>query len=83
MELQGGSPRLLGGIVKGLKGRKSNHATSLSSTFKSDFSHLEGIFMKNPFPEPSNIEDEHETAELDIGFTHLSLAFSLFFIFCL
>lgn len=63
---QGGSPRLLGSIVKGLKGRKSNYATSLSSTSKSDFSHLEGFFMKNPFPEPSTIADEPETAELNI-----------------
>ncbi|KAL2500491.1 transducin family protein/WD-40 repeat family protein [Forsythia ovata] len=63
---QGGSPRLLGGIVKGLKGRKSNHVTSLASTSKSDFSHLEGFFIKNPFPEPSTTADELEAAELDI-----------------
>lgn len=37
--------------------------------------------MKNPFPEPSNNEDEHETAELDIGFPHLSLWLFLYFSF--
>ncbi|KAL3617493.1 hypothetical protein CASFOL_037814 [Castilleja foliolosa] len=53
---------ILGGIVKGLKGRKSNK----SMRRESDSSNLEDIFMKNPFPKPSTATDEEEAAELNI-----------------
>ncbi|CAA0809481.1 transducin family protein / WD-40 repeat family protein [Striga hermonthica] len=63
---QGSSPGILGGIVKGLRRRKSNKSIWPGSNSISDFSHLEDIFMRNPLPEPSTTVDEHEDTELSI-----------------
>ncbi|KAI3474747.1 hypothetical protein Pfo_029932 [Paulownia fortunei] len=62
---QGGNPGILGGIVKGFRGRKSNKSMDHDSNSKYNFSHLEDIFIRNPFPEPSTT-DEQEAAELTI-----------------
>lgn len=62
--------------MKGFRGRKPNKSTNQDSNSQSDFSHLEDIFMRNPFPETSattESTDEQEAAELTIGFTSLSL----------
>ncbi|PIN19877.1 Tomosyn [Handroanthus impetiginosus] len=61
-----GTPGILGGIVKGFKGRKSNKSMHHDSSSRSNFSQLEDIFMRNPFPEPSTINDEEKAAELTI-----------------
>ena len=66
MVLQG-APGLLGGIVKGLKGGKVNHTNDGSSACKSYYSHLEGAFSRNPFPDSSPITDNQEVVELNIG----------------
>ncbi|KAG8377035.1 hypothetical protein BUALT_Bualt09G0126200 [Buddleja alternifolia] len=63
---KGGNTGILGGIVKGFKERKSNESMYLSSSSKSNFSQLEDIFMRNPFPETSATTDETEAAELTI-----------------
>ncbi|GFP92179.1 syntaxin-binding protein 5-like [Phtheirospermum japonicum] len=57
---------ILGGIVKGLKGRKPNKSMCRESDALSDFSNLEDIFMKKPFPKPSTASDEQEAVELNI-----------------
>nr|XP_016437566.1 PREDICTED: uncharacterized protein LOC107763591 isoform X3 [Nicotiana tabacum] len=56
-------------LVKGFKVGKTNHNMDLSEMSKSNFSHLEGIFMKNPLnPEPSPIitKEVQGAVELDI-----------------
>ncbi|KAL3826120.1 hypothetical protein ACJIZ3_022149 [Penstemon smallii] len=63
---QGDNPGILGGIVKGFKGRKSNKSMFLASNSKPNFGLLKEIFMANPFPQPSTTIDEHEDAELTI-----------------
>ncbi|GER34965.1 transducin family protein / WD-40 repeat family protein, partial [Striga asiatica] len=63
---QGSSPGILGGIVKGLRRKKSNKSIWYGSNSVSDFNHLEDIFMRNPLPEPSTTVDEHEATELSI-----------------
>ncbi|KAL8039131.1 hypothetical protein ABFS82_10G015000 [Erythranthe guttata] len=63
---QGGNTGILGGIVKGFKGRNQNKSTNHGSNYKSDFSHLEEIFTRNPFPESSTPTDEQEAFELTI-----------------
>ncbi|KAK6118274.1 hypothetical protein DH2020_048060 [Rehmannia glutinosa] len=63
---QGGNPGILGGIVKGFRGRKSNKSMYHDSNPKFDFSHLDDIFIRNPFPEPSTTTDEQEATELTI-----------------
>lgn len=68
MSLQGGGPNILGTLVKGFKAGKTNHNMDLSQMSKSNFSHLEGVFMKNPLhPEPSPTKEGLEEVELDIG----------------
>nr|GMC93790.1 Syntaxin-binding protein 5-like [Ipomoea batatas] len=58
---------LLGNVVKGFKGWKPNHTMDTAFSSESKFDHLEGIFMKNPFPESSPImQDIQEEPELNI-----------------
>ncbi|XP_055812638.1 uncharacterized protein LOC129882392 isoform X1 [Solanum dulcamara] len=65
--LQGGGPNILGTLVKGFKAGKTNHNMDLSQMSKSNFSHLEGVFMKNALhPEPSPTKEGLEEVELDI-----------------
>ncbi|XP_070037873.1 uncharacterized protein LOC107786215 [Nicotiana tabacum] len=66
---QGSGPNIIGTLVKGFKVGKTNHNMDLSEMSKSNFSHLEGIFMKNPLnPEPSPIitKEVQGAVELDI-----------------
>ncbi|KAH6837571.1 hypothetical protein C2S53_009878 [Perilla frutescens var. hirtella] len=63
---QGGNPGILSGIVKGLRGPKPNKLTYHDSNSKADFSHLEGIFVRNIIPEPLLTTDEPEAVELTI-----------------
>ncbi|XP_073142226.1 uncharacterized protein [Henckelia pumila] len=63
---QGANPGILGVVVKGLKGKKSSKLANISSTSKNEFSHLEDIFMRNPFLEPSMTTSEQEACELTI-----------------
>ena len=68
MLLQGTKPGILGGIVKGFKGRKMAHTEDFIRNPKFNFSHLEGIFLKSPFPDPSPaVTDNQEAVELNIG----------------
>lgn len=67
MLLQGGGPNILGTLVKGFKVGKMNQNMDLSQMSKSNFSHLEGVFMKKPLHlEPSPTKEVVEV-ELDIG----------------
>ncbi|KAJ8550931.1 hypothetical protein K7X08_000301 [Anisodus acutangulus] len=64
---QGGGPNIIGTLVKGFKVGKTNHNMDHSQMSKSNFSHLEGVFMKNPLhPEPSTTKEVVEEVELDI-----------------
>ncbi|XP_049368485.1 uncharacterized protein LOC125833389 [Solanum verrucosum] len=64
---QGGAPNILGTLVKGFKAGKTNHNMNFSQMSQSNFSHLEGVFMKNPLhPEPSPTKEVLEELELDI-----------------
>jgi syntaxin-binding protein 5 len=64
---QGTKPGILGGIVKGFKGRKMAHTEDFIQNPKFNFSHLEGIFLKSPFPDPSPaVTDNQEAVELNI-----------------
>ncbi|CAN4106134.1 unnamed protein product [Withania somnifera] len=66
MLLQVGGPNILGTLVKGFKVGKINHTMDLTQMCESNFSHLEGVFMKNPLhPEPSPTKEVLEE-ELDI-----------------
>lgn len=63
---QGGGPNILGTLVKGFKVGKMNQNMDLSQMSKSNFSHLEGVFMKKPLHlEPSPTKEVVEV-ELDI-----------------
>lgn len=62
-----GAPRVLGNIVKGFKGGKVNDIIDISANSKSNLSHLDEVFAKNPFPDPSQAStDNQQDAELDI-----------------
>lgn len=64
---QGGAPNILGTLVKGFKAGKTNHNMDFSQMSQSNFSHLEGVFMKNPLhPEPSPTKEVLEELELNI-----------------
>ncbi|THG11590.1 hypothetical protein TEA_012051 [Camellia sinensis var. sinensis] len=64
---QGTAPRILGSIVKGFKGGKVNHTNDGTLASTSNYSHLEGVFSRNPFPDPSSIMmDNPEATELNI-----------------
>lgn len=65
-------------LVKGFKVGKTNHNMDLIERSKSNFSHLEGIFMKNPLnPEPSPIitKEVQGAVELDIGYPYIPCFF--------
>lgn len=82
MLIQGTAPGVLSGIVKGFKGGKVIHNVDLSASAKSNFAHLEDIFLRSPFPDPSpTATDNQEVVELNIGSLSLStstLSFSSF-----
>ncbi|KAL0375347.1 UNVERIFIED_CONTAM: hypothetical protein Sradi_3450400 [Sesamum radiatum] len=63
---QGGNLGILGGIVKGFRGRRSDKPTYEDCNSNSNFDRLEEIFMKDPFPESSTTTDEQGAAELTI-----------------
>ncbi|CBI22805.3 hypothetical protein VitviT2T_011739 [Vitis vinifera] len=64
---QGTAPGVLSGIVKGFKGGKVIHNVDLSASAKSNFAHLEDIFLRSPFPDPSpTATDNQEVVELNI-----------------
>ncbi|KAL0451012.1 UNVERIFIED_CONTAM: hypothetical protein Slati_1657600 [Sesamum latifolium] len=63
---QGGNLGILGGIVKGFRGQRFDKPTYHDSNSNSNFDRLEGIFMKDPFPESSTTTDEQGAAELTI-----------------
>ncbi|KAL6520905.1 hypothetical protein OROGR_017474 [Orobanche gracilis] len=63
---QGGSHGVLGGILKGFRRRKSNKSMCHDSNYVSDLCHLEDIFIRKPFPEPSTTTHDKEAAELTI-----------------
>lgn len=64
---QGTKPGILGGIVKGFKGGKVDHSVDITLNPKSDFSHLEGAFSKQPFSDSyRNAVDSEEVVELNI-----------------
>lgn len=68
MLLQGTKPGILGGIVKGFKGGKVDHSVDITLNPKSDFSHLEGAFSKQPFSDSYRTAvDSEEVVELNIG----------------
>lgn len=69
MLLQGTEPGILGGIIKGFKGRKVPHTEDFIPNPKVNFSHLEGIFLKSPFSDSSPaVTANQEAEELNIGF---------------
>lgn len=64
---QGTKPGILGGIVKGFKGGKVDHSVDITLNPKSDFSHLEGAFSKQPFSDSYRTAvDSEEVVELNI-----------------
>lgn len=64
---QGGGPNILGTLVKGFKAGKTNQNMDFSQMTQSNFSHLEGVFMKNPLhSELSPTKEVLEELELDI-----------------
>ncbi|XP_052172342.1 uncharacterized protein LOC127788266 isoform X2 [Diospyros lotus] len=64
---QGTTPGILGGIVKGFKGGKVNRSNDGMVMSTSNYSLLEGIFSRNPFPDPSSATAENqEVNELNI-----------------
>jgi syntaxin-binding protein 5 len=61
------SPRILGGIVKGFKGAKTNSELDHSAFSKSNFSHLDGVFSRKPLLNPpQTVADSEEVVELSI-----------------
>lgn len=64
---QGTKPGILGGIVKGCKGGKVDHSVDITPSPKSDYSHLEGAFSKQPFSDSYRTAvDSEEVVELNI-----------------
>ncbi|KAJ6303499.1 hypothetical protein OIU77_017388 [Salix suchowensis] len=64
---QGIKPGILGGIVKGFKGGKVDHSVVINPSPKSDFSHLEAAFSKQPFSDSYRTAvDSEEVVELHI-----------------
>uniref|UniRef100_A0A5B7B8W9 V-SNARE coiled-coil homology domain-containing protein n=1 Tax=Davidia involucrata TaxID=16924 RepID=A0A5B7B8W9_DAVIN len=64
---KGTAPKILGGIVKGFKGGKVNRTMDLAATYKSNVSHLDGVFSRDPFPESSpTTTNNQEAVELNI-----------------
>ncbi|KAJ0027944.1 hypothetical protein Pint_34863 [Pistacia integerrima] len=63
---QGNAPGILG-IVKGFKVGKDIHTVDISTAPKSSFTHLEGIFLKPPFPDSSpTVTNDEKVVELNI-----------------
>lgn len=84
LSLQGTSRRILGGIVKGFKGGKVGDRNDATFPSKSYYRDLDGVFWRNPFPDPSSaVTQNQEVVEVSIGlvvismFTNLSLSFLL------
>lgn len=74
MSIQGTAPGVLSGIVKGFKGGKVSQNADLYVA-KTNFTHLEDIFLRSPFPDPSStVTDNPEAVELNLGSLSLSLS---------
>ncbi|KAK2980017.1 hypothetical protein RJ640_020043, partial [Escallonia rubra] len=64
---QGTAPGILGGFVKGFKGGKVKNTMDPIAKTQSNFSHLEGTFLKDPFPDPPpTTTTNQESLDLDI-----------------
>ncbi|XP_041023794.1 uncharacterized protein LOC121264600 [Juglans microcarpa x Juglans regia] len=64
---QSTQPRILGGIIKGLKGGKMVHSEDITMPPNFNFTHLEAIFSKSPFSDPCPaVTDDQEELELNI-----------------
>ncbi|XP_044473048.1 uncharacterized protein LOC123201555 isoform X2 [Mangifera indica] len=64
---QGNAPGILNSIVKGFKVGKDIHTVDISTAPKSSFTHLEGLFLKLPFPDSSPaVTNDEKVVELDI-----------------
>ncbi|KAL6953516.1 hypothetical protein U1Q18_013581 [Sarracenia purpurea var. burkii] len=71
-------PGILGGIVKGFKGGKVNNTNDATFTSKSYYSHLEGMFLRNPFPDTSStIPNNQEVVEINIDDIEIDESVSL------
>ena len=82
MFLQGIKPGILDGIVKGFKGGKVDHSVDINPSPKSDFSHLEGAFSKQPFSDSYRTAvDSEEVVELHIGLWTLINVISLVYLY--
>ncbi|XP_038695433.1 uncharacterized protein LOC119992709 isoform X1 [Tripterygium wilfordii] len=64
---QGTGPGIMGGIIRGIKGGKNSYGSDDIATAKSNFTHLEDIFLNSPFSEssPAAINDQ-DPVELNI-----------------
>ncbi|KAF6147020.1 hypothetical protein GIB67_036739 [Kingdonia uniflora] len=74
---QGTGPGILGGIIKGFKADKAAHSTEFteSVTKPNCVPHLEKIFSKVPFSDPSGtVADDQGVVHLSIGLISLSLS---------
>ncbi|XP_058214554.1 uncharacterized protein LOC131326025 isoform X3 [Rhododendron vialii] len=64
---QGTSRRILGGIVKGFKGGKVGDRNDVTFPSKSYYRDLDGVFWRNPFPDPSSaVTQNQEVVEVSI-----------------
>ncbi|CAL5322708.1 unnamed protein product [Camellia sinensis] len=64
---QSTAPRILGGIIKGFKGGKAEENHADLEGHKTIVAHLEGIFSRFPFSDPStSITDDLDVLELGI-----------------
>ncbi|KAL6980725.1 hypothetical protein U1Q18_022362 [Sarracenia purpurea var. burkii] len=69
---QGTSAGIFGGIIKGFKVGKVENSGDLIEGRSTIVAHLEGIFSRFPFSEPSTgIADDREVIELDIDDIHI------------
>lgn len=82
MLLQSTQPGILGGIVKGLKGRKMVHTEDITMPANFTFAHLEAIFSKSPSSDTRPaVTDEQEELELNIGSDLSAYLYVLFLAF--
>lgn len=78
MLLQGTQPRILGGIIRGIKGGKKIHTEDFSMPPKLDFTHLEGLFLKSPLLDTFPATDDQEELELNLGSDMSTFLYTLF-----
>uniref|UniRef100_A0A5B7BCF9 V-SNARE coiled-coil homology domain-containing protein n=1 Tax=Davidia involucrata TaxID=16924 RepID=A0A5B7BCF9_DAVIN len=66
-QVAGTAPGILGGIIKGFKGGKADDSGDFSEDHQTVIAHLEGIFSRFPFSDPStSIADDQEIVEFNI-----------------